>query len=195
MTVYRSSTSTGSAAPPAAPAGVAPVVVPDGLHIVGISLGHADDTAAEHWLAALPEPPVVACTHLVREPYPHVAISLALAAGADLPPQGEEVLRPAAAAAAAAHEARRSGRAVIYPGVERLVGVLSVAQVLQLSAIERVQMLGSATPPAPETPLETGDFVRPQWMQGALTLVATPAVGGRIAPFEVADPTPCCADH
>jgi hypothetical protein len=27
------------------------------------------------------------------------------------------------------------------------------------------------------------------------TLVAAPAPGGRIAPFEVPDPTPCCADH
>ena len=194
MTVYHSSTSTGSAAPPAVPAGVAPVVVPDGLRIVGISLGHADDAAAEHWLATLPEPPVVACTHLVREPYPHVAISVALAADADLPPQGEEVLRPAAMAAAAAHEARRSGRAVIYPGVERLVGVLTVAEVLVVSAIERVQVLGGSAAD-PQTPVETDDFVRPQWVDGVLTLVATPAAGGRIAPFEVRDPTPCCADH
>jgi hypothetical protein len=171
------------------------VTVPDGLRVVGVSLGHADDVVAEHWLSSLPEAPVLACTHLMREPYPHVAVSLAVADGAAAPPQGEEVLRPAAAAAADAHRNRRSGRAVIYPGVERLVGVLSVAQVVQLSAIERVQVLGSATEPAPETLLETGDFVRPQWMQGTLTLVATPAAGGRIAPFEVADPTPCCADH
>jgi hypothetical protein len=49
--------------------------------------------------------------------------------------------------------------------------------------------------PDPQTPVETDDFVRPQWVDGVLTLVATPAPGGRIAPFEVADPTPCCADH
>jgi hypothetical protein len=123
-----------------------------------------------------------------------VAISLALAdAGTDLP-QGEDVLEPAAVAAAAEHEARRSGRAVVYPGVERLVGVLSVAELLAVSAIERVQVLGGSSAD-PQTLVETGGHVRPQWMNGVLTLVATPAAGGRIAPFEVPDPTPCCADH
>ena len=185
----------GTAADPAVRAGGAPVAVPDGLRIVGYSLGHADDMAAERWLESLPQRPVLACTHLVREPYPHVAVSLAVAADAAAPPPGEDLLRSAAASAAAAHVSRLSGRAVIYPGVERLVGVLRVAQVLQLSAIENVQVLGAATAPSPETLLETGDFVRPQWMQGVLTLVATPAANGRIAPFEVADPTPCCADH
>jgi hypothetical protein len=189
MTVY-SSASTRSVGPVRS-AGSA---VPDGLPVVGVSLGHADDAAAEHWLAGLAVSPVMACTHLVREPYPHVAISVVLAAASALP-QGEDVLAPAAEAAAAAHRARRSGRAVIYPGVELLVGVLSVAEVLRVSAIERVQVLGSSVPPAPETLLETGDFVRPQWMQGALTLMTTPAADSRIAPFEIPDPTPCCADH
>ena len=162
--------------------------------VVGVSFGHADDTTAEHWLASLPVEPAVACTHLVREPYPHVAISLVLPAGSPGVPQGEEVLAPAAALAADAHRARRSGRAVRYPGAERLVGVLTVAELLSVSAIERVHVLGGA-PADPQTLIDTRDFVRPQWMDGALTLVAAPAANDRIVPFEHPNPTPCCAAH
>jgi hypothetical protein len=163
--------------------------------VLGFSLGHADDAAAEHWLAALPVTPVMACTHLVREPYPHVAISLVLpVVPVDLP-RGEDLLLPAASAAAAAHRERRSGRAVIYPGVDRLIGVLTVSELVESSAIERVQVLGSPSPPSPSTLVETSDHVRPQWIDGALTLVTTPARNHRIAPFEVPNPTPCCADH
>lgn len=168
---------------------------PEELLVVGVSLGHADHAAAEHWLASLPVPPVLACTHLVAEPYPHVAVSLAVPAGSPPIGTGEDSLRAAADTAAAAHRARRSGRAVLFPGVHRLVGVLTVAEVLQLSAIERVRVLGSAEPPDPSTPVDTRDHVRPQWSDGVLTLVATPSAGGRIAPFEVPSPTPCCADH
>jgi hypothetical protein len=176
VTVYRSAV----AASPAAAA-----------RIVGISLGHADAPAAEHWLAALPVAPVYAFTHLVREPYPHVAISVA----SDVPlPAGPDRLRPGALAAAAAHKARTSGRAVRYPGVERLVGTLSVAELLAASAIERVHVLGGA-PTAADTLIDTADHVRPQWQNGVLTLIAVPAANGRLAPFEVPHPTPCCAAH
>lgn len=171
------------------PAGVADA------RIVGVSLGHADDAAAEHWLAGLPVPPVWACTHLVREPYPHVAVSLVLPPDAAAPQPGEDVLLPAAAQAEAEHRARRSGRAVRYPGVERLIGVRSVAEILQWSAIERVHVLGSPAPPDPATLVETRDHVRPQWTEGSLTLVTAPAPGDRIAPFEMPSPTPCCAAH
>ncbi|HYN95169.1 MAG TPA: hypothetical protein VES42_15075, partial [Pilimelia sp.] len=81
-----------------------------------------------------------------------------------------------------------------YPGRDRLVGELTVAELLSASAIDRVEVLGGS-PPAPDTVLVTRDFVRPQWRTGALVLTATPAGGGRIAPFEVRNPTPCCADH
>jgi hypothetical protein len=47
----------------------------------------------------------------------------------------------------------------------------------------------------PATEILTRDFVRPQWLDGRLTLITTPAAGDRIAPFEVPNPTPCCADH
>jgi hypothetical protein len=96
--------------------------------------------------------------------------------------------------AVAGHEGRSSGRAVLYPGVELLVGTLSVAEVLALSAIEKVEILGGG-PADPAALIDTGDFVRPQWRSGALTLTTTPAAGGRLVPFETRHPTPCCAAH
>jgi hypothetical protein len=174
--------------------------------IVGLDLGHAEVREAEHWLhdlvrrLGLPagEAGLLACTHLVQAPYPHVAVSLAATRQLDAAalPQVPDDLAPAAAHAAGEHAARRSGRAVVFPGVRRLVGALTVEQVLAASAIERVTVLGAAEPgPAPETLVETRDFVRPQWLDGRLTLVTMPAAGGRVAPFEVPNPTPCCADH
>lgn len=169
--------------------------------IVGLSAGHSDDRQAERWLRQLLAPldlpvGVLACTHLVRVPYPHVALSVDLPAGVDpavLPAVPAE-LRAAAAQAAAEHAARSGGRAFLFPGAERLAGTPTVAQVLAASAIDRVAVLGAA-PARPDTEVTTRDFVRPQWRDGTLTLVTTAVVGGRIAPFEVPDPTPCCAGH
>jgi hypothetical protein len=85
-------------------------------------------------------------------------------------------------------------RAVAYPGHETLLGILPVSRVLESSAIERVLVLGGgAADPAQE--VDTRDFVRPQWIGGGLTLVVQPARGGRLVPFEVPNPTPCCAGH
>ncbi|HYN95744.1 MAG TPA: hypothetical protein VES42_18015, partial [Pilimelia sp.] len=64
---------------------------------LGLSGGHVGDRAAEEWLddllgrLGIPAADVFACTHHVRSPYPHVALSLVLPAGAavgpaDLPP-------------------------------------------------------------------------------------------------------------
>ncbi|MGI5148194.1 hypothetical protein ACQEVC_17770 [Plantactinospora sp. CA-294935] len=167
--------------------------------VLGLSLGHRTDREAEHWLREyvqpLGRPDLVACTHLTATPYPHVTISVRLP-GAALPelPVTAPELREAAGHGAAEHLARRSGRAVRYPGVELLVGTLTVAELIEVSAIERVTVLGAGAPD-PDTPVETRDFVRPQWLDGRLTLVTTPVAGNRIGPFEVPDPTPCCADH
>ena len=164
------------------------------MTFVGLSLGHPDDRTAEHWLRDHLSVGILwACTHLVRPPYPHVALSFETSDGVNVPETPEE-LRAAAEEAEAARTARRSGRAVIYPGVDRLIGTLTVGQLVAVSAIERVQVLGGS-PPAADASVDTRDFVRPQWIDGALTLVAMPAAGGRLVPFEVADPTPCCADH
>lgn len=63
-----------------------------------------------------------------------------------------------------------------------------------MSAIGRITVVGGG-PAAPDTLVDTRDFVRPQWRDAVLTLMATPVAGGRIAPFELPHPTPCCADH
>ena len=41
----------------------------------------------------------------------------------------------------------------------------------------------------------TREFCRPVYEAGALVLLVLPAGPGRVAPFEVPDPTPCCAAH
>jgi hypothetical protein len=43
--------------------------------------------------------------------------------------------------------------------------------------------------------LDTRDHVRPEWQAGELVLAVTPVHNGLFAPFEVPNPTPCCADH
>ena len=194
----------------------------DDLRVVGVSLAHPDTAAAEHWLASLVSQPVLACTHLVQSPRPHVALSLgfassgaaasaleaASASASEAASEGAATAAFAAAGAAAAaaqfaaagaaavaaHEGRQSGRAVVYPGVEVLVGTMSVAEILALSAITQVEVLGSGIAD-PAALVETGDFVRPQWRAGELVLTTTPAAGDRLVPFETRNPTPCCAAH
>jgi len=157
-----------------------------GLRTVGVSLGHREAGAADHWILSLDPAPTLACTHLVRSPFPHVAISLQ--GVSDLPSPAE--LQPAAAEAAAG----KFGRAVVFPGSPDLTGTLTVGDVLARSAIDRVEVLGSGVAPAEQT-LDTRDFVRPQFRGDDLVLVSMPAVGGVLVPFETRDPTPCCADH
>lgn len=170
---------------------------------IGLDAGHGTVSEAEHWLDDVltatgldAEDGVVACTHLVRAPWPHVAVSIAVP-GPTVPaglPEVPEPLARAAEQARAEHVAGRSGRASHFPGRERLKGTLTVADLVAVSAIDAVVVLG-APPPAPDTVVDTRDFIRPQWRDGRLTLVTTAAPDGRIAPFEVPNPTPCCADH
>ncbi|WP_306211904.1 hypothetical protein [Actinoplanes sp. RD1] len=161
-------------------------VRPGGRQVVGVTLGHPDTATAEHWLASLDPAPLHACTHLMQSPRPHVAWSLEFA-GAPPASLGD----PSPAAAAAHHV---SGRAVRYPGVDELVGDLTVATVLATSAIDAIEILGGGTP-AGDTILRTNDFVRPVWREGRLVLTVAPAAGGKLVPFENRHPTPCCADH
>ncbi|MFF5480290.1 hypothetical protein ACFY5C_23530 [Streptomyces sp. NPDC012935] len=160
--------------------------------------GVRDLRSADHLLhclaveLALPEG-TFGCTHLVRGDRPHVAFSLTL--------PSEPLLRTAQERlAAGGHQVSPGspdavGRAVLYPGVTALTGTLTIADVLSRSAIDRVTVLGTPGRPAPDTLLMTGDHMRPTWQGTELVLTAMPAVGGTLVPFEVPDPTPCCADH
>ncbi|NUR26368.1 MAG: hypothetical protein HOV97_07195 [Nonomuraea sp.] len=173
--------------------------------ITGLDLGHATVTEAEHWLretaAGLgPSGDVFACTHLIHGEGARVALSLSLPLPSldALPSLAalSSIDEAVAARVAELHAAGLGGRAVRYPGADALVGTLTVGELLELSAIDAVRVIGAASPtPAAETLLETRDFVRPQWEDGRLVLVAMPAPGGRLMPFEVPNPTPCCAFH
>ncbi|MET9222543.1 hypothetical protein ABZX65_27820 [Streptomyces sp. NPDC003300] len=105
-----------------------------------------------------------------------------------------------ATAAAAEHARGSGGRAVLYPGADVLTGTVTLADLLARTAIDQVVLVGA--PPAtdgdgpdPHIPVRTRDHVRPRWRDGRLVLDLTPAAGGTLAPFEVPNPTPCCADH
>jgi hypothetical protein len=166
-------------------------------YVLTVDAGIRDLRAADHLLHSLAAELSVSegafgCTHLVRGDRPRVAVSLTLPS--PLPRTARERLT------ARGHEVSEGlpdavGRAVIYPGVASLTGTLTIAELLDRSAIDRVTVLGAPGRPDPRTSMVTRDHVRPQWQDGALVLTAMPAAGGTLVPFEVPDPTPCCADH
>jgi hypothetical protein len=80
-----------------------------------------------------------------------------------------------------------------FPGVDNLVGTLSVGDLLLLSAIDEVRALAGAMPSLDET-VDTQSFVRPRLQGGRLVLTVQPGIDGYV-PFEQPNPTPCCADH
>ncbi|MFV2119622.1 hypothetical protein ACE14D_14720 [Streptomyces sp. Act-28] len=167
-------------------------------YAIGVDTRETTLRAADHLLrelaAGLDLPPdAFGCTHLVRGERPRVALSFAVtseelsgAAREWLTDQGYAV-SPGLPDAV--------GRAVLYPGARELTGPLTIADLLSRSAIDRVTVLGAPGPPPPERRIVTRDHVRPQWHDGELVLTAMPAAGGTLVPFEVPDPTPCCADH
>lgn len=179
--------------------------------ILGVDAGSRTVPQAEHLLhtvvkaLGLPDG-VIGCTHFVRTGTPGVACSLAVPESVDLAllpgdvsaalgghrrgPQAE-----GAALAAAEHAARQGGRVVLFPGRAGLVGSLTVGELLERSAIDRILVLAQADPPAAEVVVATNDYVRPVWREGLMTLLTMPAKGGRLTPAEVPNPTPCCADH
>ena len=89
---------------------------------------------------------------------------------------------------------RRSGRVVHFPGVEALVGTVTVGALLDRSAVERVRVLAAGDADR-AAPVVTRGHVRPSWVDGELVLLTQPAVGGTLVPFESPTPTACCADH
>ncbi|MFD4505904.1 hypothetical protein [Streptomyces sp. NPDC058457] len=192
-----------------------------GVHpVIGVDAGTATLREADHLIhrvlgrLALTED-VFACTHLYRTGERRgTTVSLAVpeadvdAVWPELPgmlPEGtglalagrthgpDDAVDAARLAAAAPPT---SGRAVSYPGVAQLTGTVTVADLLDHTAIEHLVVLGAPAaelPPAAE--VLTQDHVRPEWRDGVLTLTLVPAAGGLLAPFEVPNPTPCCADH
>ncbi|MFF5139710.1 hypothetical protein ACFY6U_08275 [Streptomyces sp. NPDC013157] len=188
--------------------------------VIGVDAGTATLREADHLIHRLLDQlsladGVFACTHLFRTderrgttvslavPGPdadavwqelvHVlpkGTGLALADRSHGPGDAVDTARLAAAAPPA------SGRAVAYPGVAHLTGTVTVADLLDRTVIEHLVVLGAPgvrLPPTAE--VLTQDHVRPEWRDGVLTLTLVPAAGGLLAPFEVPNPTPCCADH
>ncbi|MFF4832865.1 hypothetical protein [Streptomyces sp. NPDC001315] len=167
-------------------------------YVLTVDAGVRDLRAADHLLHELAAGLVLpegwfGCTHLVRGDRPRVALSLALPSEPLLRATQERLTAQGHQVSDGAPDA--TGRAVIYPGAESLTGTLTIAELLARSAIERVTVLGTSGQPPSDVPLVTRDHVRPQWQGGELVLTAMPAVGGTLVPFEVPDPTPCCADH
>jgi hypothetical protein len=140
---------------------------PGGFPAAGVTPVFTDTAEADHWLTTLRPLPLQAFTTLVRTPRPYVAVT-------DTPSEG--------------------ARAVIFPGSTALTGDLPVAEILSLSAINDIEILGGATIDDNQI-VRTGGFVRPQWRSGRLVLTLMPAVGDLLVPFETRNPTPCCADH
>ncbi|MFE9609626.1 hypothetical protein [Streptomyces sp. NPDC006012] len=204
----------------------APHHVPGVRSVIGVDAGTVSLREADHLVHRLADglrlpDGTVACTHLVRTADRRgTTVSFALpdetaaqtvwqrlTGLADPDPGlgavlGDRTHGPAPAArtaqpGAAEHVRRSGGRAVLYPGADRLTGTVTLADLLATSAIERVVVVGSpfAAEPDPRTPVVTQDHVRPEWRDGRLTLALVPAAGGTLAPFEVPNPTPCCADH
>ena len=193
---------------------------PSGVHpVIGVDAGTTTLREADHLIRDLAitlglPPGTVACTHLIRtDARRGTAVSFALPEedsanevwqqltqmdselGAALADRRHGHAEPAALAAAE-HAARRSGRAVLYPGVEHLTGTVTAADLLKSTAIDQLTVVGAPlTTPDPTTPILTQDHVRPEWREGQLILALVPAVGNTLAPFEVPNPTPCCADH
>jgi hypothetical protein len=163
-----------------------------------VDAGVRDLRAADHLLHTFAaELPVsdggFGCTHLVRGERPRVAVSLTLESGEELDDVRARLVALGYEVAEGVPDA--VGRAVLYPGADVLRGTMSVEEVLSRSAIDRVAVLGTAGQPDPAVRLVTHDHVRPLWQSGELVLSAMPAVGGTLVPFEVPEPTPCCADH
>ncbi|MFF1682958.1 hypothetical protein ACFVYG_43860 [Streptomyces sp. NPDC058256] len=167
-------------------------------YVIGVDTHLSALPEADHLLRALaaelalPEGSF-GCTHLVRGDRRRVALSFAVPSGAVLDAVREWLTAKGYEVSPEAPDA--VGRAVLYPGVAELTDTLTVADLLSASAIDRVAVLGTPGEPAPDQPLVTRDHVRPEWRDGELVLAAMPAAGGTLVPFEVPDPTPCCADH
>lgn len=85
-------------------------------------------------------------------------------------------------------------RAFVFPGHRRLVGEVSVNELVSGSAITYVRSIGGEDLP-PDALIDTQDYVRPTVDGRRLVLTTRPAGQGHHVPFEQPHPTPCCVDH
>lgn len=99
---------------------------------------------------------------------------------------------PAARAARAGRD-RVDGRCVRFPGQSALTGTHPAAEVVSVSAIDRVVGIGVSV--APTDPVRTLGFLRPVCRDGELLLLVEPAVGGVLRPAEAESPHQCCGGH
>ncbi|HTI23300.1 MAG TPA: hypothetical protein VL652_20060 [Kutzneria sp.] len=129
--------------------------------------GHRDRHEAEHFALELAPAATLLCTHVVREPSPHHAVSFELDAPTDFPTRSE----------------REGGRAFRFPGQDALRGSLPVREVVASSAIDRVVGVGCTV--TDDTVVDTRNYVRPVYADGLLTLHVTPAASGSVVPLEV----------
>jgi hypothetical protein len=184
--------------------------------VLGVDAGSRTAAEVEHLLLDLAAelgagPGAVLCTHAVRQGTPHYAGTLTLPALPPDPPAiptaGWALLAPAGArrggdpllarnalGVATARSSGTDGRAVRYPGIDLLTGTVPAADVLARTAIDEVRVLAGGVL-APGAVLVTRDFCRPVYEAGTLVLHVLPAGPGRVAPFEVPNPTYCCAAH
>jgi len=183
----------------------------DGGHVDLVDVEHAAITMAET-LGCVDE----VCTHALSAPAPHYAASLrvpstrwrpelvdelrGLSGGAVVYEAGEWALevgeasaRAGARRAIAAHAAGAGGRAIRFVGQADLRGEVHVAEVLAVSAISDVHVLGAELVGA--AVIESRNYLRPQYLGGALTLVVTPLDDGRLQPFELEHAHQCCDGH
>jgi len=89
---------------------------------------------------------------------------------------------------------RTGGRAVLFPGSTRLPGRVTVAEVLDRTAIDTIRGVGGVTVTGSDT-IRTRDFLRPVYTHGRLVLEVQEAAGGVLVGFEDPSPTACCAAH
>ena len=184
-----------------------------GQVVIGFAAGHTDRAELEHLLADVVQrygPVVLACTHIVdgrwagsvqlTGPAPDAArfadeLGVAFAVSASSSEaMGDHTWRSGAEQAADRMRTRSEGRAVVFAGQDRLVGEVPVDDVPGLCAIDAV--VGIAGTPTAGATLVTREFVRPVLLGGRLVLEVRPiGADGAVAPFEVPNPTPCCADH
>ena len=164
--------------------------------IVVLDGGWADTAEAEHAAreSAGGLGPAVACTHFVPGERARVVVSLELATAGHVPADLGSRLVEEPAWVADLHRERTGGRAFRFPGSDALTGVLPVGDVVALSAVDEVLVIGGP-PPAADVLVDTQDFVRPLFLGGRLVLHARPAAHVALVPFEQPQQIPCCADH